>query len=103
MNYDTFVDWIHRIYTTQENELDCDCIQTLLPAYAEARVSGRYLDSHYQRLQAHLVQCPQCQEVYQVLYHVLELEVTDGLPTVGELMAALETQPAVPEPLTFAL
>ncbi|MEW5986917.1 MAG: hypothetical protein AB1791_09820 [Chloroflexota bacterium] len=103
MNYDTFADWIHEIYSTQAVELDCDQTQALLPAYAEGRLAGRQLDSQYKHLQTHLSHCSHCQDVYQVLYHVLELEVTEGLPEVAELLAAFGTLAAVPEPLAVAL
>ena len=79
MNQENFTNWIENIYTTEENELDCNQTQAYLPAYVEAQVSNHPRPSHASMLQAHLAQCPDCTEIYVGLQHVLMAEASGEL------------------------
>jgi predicted anti-sigma-YlaC factor YlaD len=85
-----FTDWVERIYATRDNELDCTQTQTHLAAYVEAQVEGYPIANRLAGLQAHLYQCPDCREVYEALYDLLEAEAmgeldAEWLPETAEL------------------
>lgn len=69
-----FTRWIGRIYATEEIELDCDQIQNFLPAFVEAELYGLAFEPAPQ-VENHLLQCPHCQDIFQALYTVAELEL----------------------------
>jgi predicted anti-sigma-YlaC factor YlaD len=74
-----FTDWVERIYATRDNELDCTQTQAHLAAYVEAQVEGYSIPSSLVGLQAHLYQCPDCHEVYEALYDLVEAEALGEL------------------------
>jgi predicted anti-sigma-YlaC factor YlaD len=80
LNPKEFAKWIDRIYTTEEEEFDCNQTQTLLPAYVEAEFNGTQ-PTFASDIEIHLSQCPDCMETYQGLYYVM-------MEANGELSAA---------------
>jgi predicted anti-sigma-YlaC factor YlaD len=85
-----FTDWVERIYATRDNEFDCTQTQTHLATYVEAQVEGFAIPNSLAGLQAHLHQCPDCHEVYEALFDLVEAEAlgeleTEWLPETAEL------------------
>lgn len=74
-----FADWIGRIYATKEDELDCEQVQSLLPAYVEAGFSQKEMDWLESDIVAHLYQCPDCSETHAGLRFVMRLEAEGDL------------------------
>jgi hypothetical protein len=71
---------INKIYSTNENELVCSQMHELLPVYVEAEFEGEALETAVSRdIETHLHHCPDCTELYQGLYFLVEQEV------IGEL------------------
>jgi len=75
---------IEQIYTTKENELDCDRFQAMLPQQIEAEIHhGILLDSAFN---AHRRHCSDCNDLYKTLVEVLDLELHGELPLAEELI-----------------
>ena len=74
MNYTEFTDWLERIYTTAEVEMDCEQFQALLSAYVDLEIAGQGAAPYLAQVKAHLAQCPDCAEEYAGLRKVAELE-----------------------------
>jgi predicted anti-sigma-YlaC factor YlaD len=87
LNQEHFAEWIQQIHRTTEAEIDCDCLQRLLPAYVDARLAG-LLPGSVTEIENHLRQCPDCSADYVGLSHVASLERHGRLPEVEELLPA---------------
>ncbi len=86
---------ISRVYATEDVELGCDQVQSLLPWFVEADVDGADA-SESSPVRAHLEQCPDCEATYQGLRAVLEAELLGGeLPAPEESLSAWEPQEQV--------
>lgn len=84
MNPKNLQNLIEQVYTTKENELDCDRFQALLPQQVEAEINhGIPLDSAFN---AHRLHCSECNDLYKTLLEVIDLEIHDELPSVEELI-----------------
>lgn len=92
-----FLHWLNQIYATTETEIDCDDLQTFLPAYVDFEVAGADPGSRLTQVKAHLAQCPNCAEVYQGLRAVAKLEAQGRLPEVEESLVQFEAEPAAGE------
>jgi predicted anti-sigma-YlaC factor YlaD len=60
----SFYDWIRRIYATQDDELGCDDLFELLPAYVDREICGDPLPARACEIEDHLRQCPYCYDLY---------------------------------------
>ena len=69
-----FLQWIEQIYATKENELDCQQMQDLLPEFVEAEQNKTVPPHAAKAFHDNLKQCPDCQEVYDGLRYVVEME-----------------------------
>lgn len=71
--------WIEQLFETEADEWSCDQLTPLLPAYAEATAEKRPFHSStaQQQIDQHLQHCPDCQELFEGLVHVLELEADE--------------------------
>ncbi|HKZ83167.1 MAG TPA: hypothetical protein VJ793_05870 [Anaerolineae bacterium] len=98
MNYTEFTDWLERIYTTAEVEMDCEQFQALLSAYVDLEIAGQGAAPYLAQVKAHLAQCPDCAEEYAGLRKVAELEARGRLPKVEESLKPFQESPAL-EPL----
>lgn len=96
MNEDQFLHWLHQIFATREKEIDCDRLQSLLPAYVDVEVSGSGAlgaEEYFTLVRAHLEQCPDCDEEYRGLRTVMRLAAEDRLPTVDESLTHFDPKP----------
>jgi hypothetical protein len=90
-----FTLWVEQIYATRDDEFNCIQTQAYLADYVEAQVEGYVMPYSLAGLQAHLHQCPDCHEVYEALYDVVEAEVMGELeaewsPEAAELTIAAD-------------
>lgn len=74
MNFESFREWIRRIYATQDEELDCDGFFEAIPKYVDAEVAGEETNPHFPEIEHHLRQCPHCYDLYLTLRDVALLE-----------------------------
>lgn len=96
MAHNRFLKWLHRIYATDDGELDCDHLQSILPAYVEFELAGNDPAARYPQAKAHLAQCPDCAEEYEGLRAVAVLEARGTLPHSEESLAKFGPE-AAPE------
>lgn len=80
---------IERIYKTAEEEIDCDQTRDLLAAYVDAQIAKEPLDSRFEKLRLHLDQCPDCEELFESLLHVSQIQASGELPLTDDLLASL--------------
>ena len=91
MKREQFFDWLERIYSTRDMEIDCERLQAFLPAYVEAEIGGGDLAGEsLLPVRAHLAQCPDCAEEYQGLHAVASLEASGCLPQADEILSQFE-------------
>ncbi len=84
MNPKNLRNLIEQVYTTKENELDCERFQAMLPQQVEAEIKhGILLDSAFN---AHRRHCPDCNDLYNTLVEVVYLETHGDLPLAEELI-----------------
>lgn len=87
MNPKNLRNLIEQVYTTKENELDCDRFQAMLPQQVEAEINhGILLDSAFN---AHRHHCPDCNDLYKTLSEVMDLEIHNELPSADELIEGI--------------
>ena len=79
MNKQQLTHWITLLYQTEEVELDCSTLQSLLPTYVETEYAQQELDSLGPAIRAHLGQCSNCQESYCGLKLVVEVEANSEI------------------------
>ncbi len=87
-----FVQSIDRIYETAANEIDCDQLAELLPAYVEQELAHGSAAQQFPTVYAHLAQCPDCAEEYRGLRQVAEIEAQGELPTAEQTLAVFESK-----------
>ena len=76
--------WINHIYATQDEEYSCDQVLPLLSEYVEQTSDSQPLGSIAALVSHHLHQCPDCQEVYEGLRYLLEVEANGELDDIEE-------------------
>lgn len=87
--------FLTQIYSTNGAEIDCQRLQTLLPAYVDHVLiaengAAEPVIAEDQRVavQVHLEHCPDCNDVYVHLRQVVA--AADKLPAVDDLLAGFE-------------
>jgi predicted anti-sigma-YlaC factor YlaD len=78
----SFYDWIRRIYATQDDELDCDEVEELLPAYIDCEIAGQVPPPHLAGVEHHLLQCAYCHDLYLAVREAALLEAESELEAV---------------------
>jgi hypothetical protein len=63
---------MHRLVTTDEEDLSCDEVFALVDEYAEASQRGEDVASLKPLIRQHLDLCHECDEEYQALLRILE-------------------------------
>ena len=82
---------INQIYASNESELVCSQMHELLPVYVEAEFEGEALTTAViHDIENHLHHCPDCTELYQGIYFLVEQEAA------GELHLEEPPHPALP-------
>lgn len=86
LKYEQFVQWIDRLYKTRDTEADCDQVRDMIATYVDGKVVGSVQDRPYVPLLRHLDQCLDCNELYESLYLVAELEAWGDMPSAEVLL-----------------
>ena len=101
MNQKALVQSVERIYATAADELDCERLQALLPAYVDLEVGGTAPAKRFPAVHHHLKQCSDCAEEYAGLKQVVKLEAHGDLPETEEMLKGFEPAPvSEPESVT---
>lgn len=74
MNLRSFRNWIHRIYATKDQELDCDLVFDDIAPYVDAEIAGIDVAQRYPAIAHHLNQCPACTDLYLALREAAQAE-----------------------------
>lgn len=92
MNQQQFRTWINQIYRTEDQEIDCDQLQAILPEFVDAEVDAVSPELALSEIQQHLNQCPDCSDVMEGLYQAVSMHESGALPTLADLLAELEPE-----------
>ncbi len=95
MNRKQFKQWLRRVYATVEAEMDCDKVQSVLPALVDDEIAGGEARGRFSAAIAHLAQCPDCAEEYMGLREAARLESQSHLPEAEESLNQFEEAPAL--------
>lgn len=87
MQRDMFRQWIRNIFATQEDEIDCGQLFEMLSQFVDMEISGEDAARLLPYVHQHLQQCPECEELHQVIHDIAHLEEEDKLPDIDEVMA----------------
>jgi hypothetical protein len=74
MTIKSFRKWVRRIYSTQEEEFDCEAFARVIPQYVDVEVSGGQAEIHFPMAKHHMLQCSECCDLYHTLYDIALLE-----------------------------
>jgi predicted anti-sigma-YlaC factor YlaD len=77
MNLRSFRNWIHRIYATKDQELDCDLVFDTIAPYVEAELAGEDVTQRFPAVTHHLNQCHACTDLYLALREAARAEQQD--------------------------
>ncbi len=86
MEKETLKHWVHNIFTTQDEEIDCEQACEALDQYVSIEVLGEDAACVLPDVCQHLQQCPECAESYEALLEIACLEAAGELPETDELM-----------------
>lgn len=86
MQEDMFRHWIHSIFATQDEEIDCGQLFEALSQFVDMEISGEDAARLLPYVQQHLDICPECEDLFEALHEIAQLEAEDRLPEVDELM-----------------
>lgn len=104
MAHESLPEFLERVYLSEGEEIGCDLLQALLPAYVDLELTGPDPSERAQQVHTHLIQCPDCWEEYEALRQVVALHAEGQLPEIDELLAQIQKVPlrepakAVPVP-----
>jgi hypothetical protein len=85
MKRDRFERWLRNIYATQDQEISCTECFDLVSGFVELEVSGQDAAAKMPQVKQHLNQCQACQDEYEALRDLRELEEKGGLPPLDDL------------------
>ena len=74
MHLESFYEWVHQVYITQDEELDCDKLFETIPEYVDVEVARDRTNPRFSEVEHHLSQCPQCYDFYLTLRDAALLE-----------------------------
>ncbi len=74
MHLKAFRKWIRRIYSTRDEELDCDGLFELISGYVDLQICGQDADARFPNVKHHLNQCSECYDMYLTLRDVARME-----------------------------
>lgn len=80
-----FRKWIRNLYATQDEELDCNELDTILPQYVDLEVAGENASQRFPDAKLHLDQCAECYDLYVTVRDVALLEGEAIAPELARL------------------
>jgi predicted anti-sigma-YlaC factor YlaD len=90
VHFEWFRKWVRQIYTTQDEELDCDGCFEAIPEYVDMEVAGEKTNPRFPEVELHLRQCPQCYDLYLTLRDVALLESRQVAQQIAPQSVALQ-------------
>jgi hypothetical protein len=88
------IPWFIHLFATADNEMDCEQLQALLPAYVEWEIMKQ--DCRAPAIQAHLAWCPDCAQESAGLQVMVALDAQGQLPERKDLLAPFEAAESAP-------
>ncbi len=85
MHLKAFRKWVRRVYSTRDEELDCDGLFKAIPHYVDMEVEGKDPEVHFPDVKHHLSQCAECYDLYLTLRDVAQLEARHVASEPAEL------------------
>jgi predicted anti-sigma-YlaC factor YlaD len=71
--------WLFRsIFAVQDKEMLCSEFFDILPRYVDLELEGENVEKLFPQVRHHLLQCPECSEVYQALLQTVQSEKEPG-------------------------
>jgi predicted anti-sigma-YlaC factor YlaD len=89
MEREMFKRWVHKIFTTQDEEMDCGELYEALSRFVDLELSGEDVACLLPDVCQHLEQCRECEELHQALLEVARLEAEGKLPEAEDLLEAV--------------
>lgn len=74
MHIESFHEWVRQIYTTQDEELDCDGCLEAVPQFVDMEIARENINPRFSEIEHHLSQCPRCYDFYLTLRDAALLE-----------------------------
>ncbi len=96
MDRNQFLHWLEQIYSTRDQEIDCEKLREFLPAYVDFEVTKSSQTPTGDRLElvaVHLAQCPDCAEEHAALFTVARMLADGNLPYAEKSLALFEEEP----------
>jgi hypothetical protein len=91
--------WLLRaIHFTQDVEIDCTTCLDRVPVYVERVLSGAHAAQDMADVHVHLALCQDCQEEYEALRDLAELDASGGLAEKSSLLQQLQHERIEPSP-----
>jgi hypothetical protein len=66
--------WINKILATEDEEISCSQCFDLLAGYVDAEMMRRPILEDNLKVKQHIYQCQVCQEEYEILRHLAQLD-----------------------------
>ena len=77
MDLNKWFSWLKKVFRTEAEEILCsDCLDQI-DVYVDRAVQGQDMARVMPKLHQHLEQCAVCQEEYELLRSLVEMEETD--------------------------
>ncbi len=74
MHMELFHEWVRQIYTTRDEELDCDGCLESVPQFVDMEIARKNGNPRFSQVEHHLSQCPHCRDFYLTLRDAALLE-----------------------------
>ena len=78
MTWEKFSWLIRSIFAVRAEEMPCSEFFDVLPRFVDLQFAGEDVDKLFPEVGHHLHQCPECDEVYQVLLRAVKSEKESG-------------------------
>jgi hypothetical protein len=88
MSTESFRMWIHQIYATRDDELDCEEFSKTVAQYVDAELAGEEAHLRFPGVRRHLDQCQECADLYLAMCDAALLENQQVVPLLMELSRA---------------
>ena len=89
MEREMFKHWIHNIFATQDEEIDCAQLYEVISQFVDMEFSGEEMACLMPDVCQHLEQCGECEDLHQALLEVARLEAEGKLPEAEKLLEAV--------------
>ncbi|MCP4605284.1 MAG: hypothetical protein GY847_32995 [Proteobacteria bacterium] len=100
MHMELFHEWVRQIYTTRDNELDCDGFFESVPQFVDMEITKENTNPRFSEIEHHLNQCPHCHDLYLTLRDAALLEsqlviFEPMVPHSDDLIQGIDNAPSI--------